>query len=612
MPKRMFVWLGLGVVLSLTLPSSATTPIPQVRRLIVVVCDGLTLPMLTQMGEPVPTLLRRSAIGLLSGTSASLQGHQGVYVTLGSGKRQDANERASLAAWLHRHHKRVRVIGDGLLSAMLGTTVNETPQRSERDAEVLFLSVRPDELPKTLQRWIATMPADACLWLLVPNSPQTGWATRRLTPIVLFGKNIPTGLLTSPTTRRAGLVSSVDFAPTLLAQLNIPIPLEVTGTPMQCVPMDAAKAIATLCWLDERSLRPLRNLRVYVVVIVATIALALIATPLTFLRPTRFFQAVQGSIVVGGMSIPAALFLVGQLPFTGVSAAMALIAVLLLVAVVALIRTLRDPMQAWRLAGWVCGASALIALLGVPLYWATPLGHYPTTGWRYFGITNSGIGIVLAGTIFAWRLLPLPRKLVAVWCLAAPLLMGSSLWGANFGGALTLAMGFAAAWEWLATERPSWRRGVGRMALALLAIVFVLSLSESWLPTDQRAHYGQLLWRMQAVGVEALTEIVGRKLHLLWALTTALPLNFVLLTVFAVFTVGVPLLARRFAVFKALLPAFLATFVGAWAGFCLNDSGVEVIGMALVYVGGVFLLALVDAICPQGSHIKRFRMSSGL
>jgi hypothetical protein len=117
------------------------------------------------------------------------------------------------------------------------------------------------------------------------------------------------------------------------------------------------------------------------------------------------------------MSIPAALFLVGQLPFTGVSAAMALIAVLLLVAVVTLIRTLRDPMQAWRLAGWVCGASALMALLGVPLYWATPLGHYPTTGWRYFGITNSGIGIVLAGTIFAWRLLPLPRKLVAVWCL---------------------------------------------------------------------------------------------------------------------------------------------------------------------------------------------------
>jgi hypothetical protein len=105
---------------------------------------------------------------------------------------------------------------------------------------------------------------------------------------------------------------------------------------------------------------------------------------------------------------------------------------------------------------------------------------------------------------------------------------------------------------------------------------------------------------MQAVGVEALTEMVGRKLHLLWALTTALPLNFVLLTVFAVFTVGVPLLARRFAVFKELLPAFLATFVGAWAGFCLNDSGVEVIGMALVYVGGVFLLALPQCYFGDG------------
>ena len=92
------VWLAVGVVFSLS--SSAMMPVPQARRLIVVVCDGLTFPMLERMGEPVPTLLRRSAIGLLSGTSASLQGCQGVYVTLGSGKRQDANERASLAAWL--------------------------------------------------------------------------------------------------------------------------------------------------------------------------------------------------------------------------------------------------------------------------------------------------------------------------------------------------------------------------------------------------------------------------------------------------------------------------------------------------------------------------------
>ena len=594
---RMSVWFGLSLVLSLTLPSSATAPIPQARRLIVVVCDGLTLPMLTRVGEPIPTLLRHSAIGLLSGTSASLRGRYSVYVTLGSGKRQGAKERASLAAWLRRHDITVRAIGDGFLSAMLGTVASETLKRSKRDVKVLFVSVRPKELPETLRRLIATMPADACLWLLVPNSPQTGWATRRLTPILLFGKSIPTGLLTSSTTRRPGLVSSVDFVPTLFTQLNIPIPPEVTGRPMCLLPMDATKALATLHWLDERSLRPLRNLMAYVVVFVVTIALALFATLLPLLRPTPFFRSVQGGIVASGMAIPAALFFVGQLPFTGVAAAIALIAVILPVAVVAFIRNFRDPMQAWKLTGWVCGASALIALLGVPLYWATPLGHYPTTGWRYFGITNSGIGIVLAGTIFAWRLLPLPRKLGAVWCVIAPLLMGSSLWGANFGGALTLAIGFAAAWEWLATERPSWRRGVGRVALALLAILFVLSLSESWLPTDQRAHYGQLLWRMRLVGMEELTEMVGRKLQLLWTFTATIPFNFVLLIIFAVFTGGVPLLARRFAVFKDLLPAFLATFVGAWAGFCLNDSGVEVIGMALVYVGGIFLLALVDATC---------------
>lgn len=590
MRNRFALWLVMGAVFSLS--SSAMMPVPQARRLIVVVCDGLTFPMLERMGEPMPTLLRHCAIGLLSGTSASLQGRQGVYVTLGSGKRQSASERASLATWLHRHRKTVQTLGDGLLFAILGTMAKEPVQRWGRNADVLFVAASPGNLRQTLRRLTATMPADACLWLLVPNSPQTGWSTRRLTPIVLFGKSVPKGLLVSSTTRRVGLVSSVDFAPTLFTQLGIPIPPEVTGAPMHLMPTDSERALAMLRWLDERSLRPLRNLSAYVVVIVAVIALALVTTLLTVLHPTLFFRSVQSGIVVGGMSIPLALFLVAQLPFTGVSAAVALSAFILLIAAVAFFRILHNPMLAWQLAGWLCSVSALMALLGLPLYWATPLGHYPTTGWRYFGITNSGIGIVLAGTIFAWRLLPLPRKLVAVWCLAAPLLMGSSLWGANFGGALTLAMGLAAAWEWLATDQPSWRRGLGRMALAFLAVVFVLSLSENWLPVDQRAHYGQLLWRMQAVGVEALTEMVGRKVRLLWTFTTAMPLNFVLLTAFAAFTVGVPLLARRFAVFKELLPAFLATFIGAWAGFCLNDSGIEVIGMALVYVGGVFLLAL--------------------
>lgn len=579
-------WLAtLGIVV--TAPQKAAQPLPPAQRLIVIVCDGLTLRDVERMGDPATTLLRRGAVGLLSGSSLELHGRRSVYVTLGSGVRRRAADRAALGRWLMQHRKTMCIVGDNMVAALLGATAPRCRQTNA--ADITFIATSPQTLPATLRHWIAHLRATDCLWLIVPNSPQVGWTTRRLTPIVLFGASVPRGWLTSPTTRTVGLVSSVDFAPTVLTQLRLPIPAEVTGAPMHLV--RAPDPLPHLRWLDERSQLPLRQLPTVAVISVVAVAAALALTALALLHPLPCWRRWQCAVVIAGMSIPVLLFVCGQLPFSGTPFALLLFCVLGVVAVISAFGLPTD-LPAYRIAGVVCGVSALIGLLGVPLYWATPLGHYPTTGWRYFGITNAGIGIVLAGTVFAWGALRLPHRWMVVWCAIAPLLMGSSLWGANFGGAMTLAVGFAAAWELLVTERPAWQRGVARSLLALLATVGTLTLTESWLPVDERAHYGQLLLRLQSVGVGALTEMVTRKLALLWRFTTALSLNWALLAIFAAFTVSVPLLLRRSAALAPLRSAFIATFIGAWCGFCLNDSGIEVIGMALVYVGGMFLITL--------------------
>ena len=603
--------LGLTIVVGLFLVSTACgsqglKSLPKAQRIFVVVCEGVELRDLEQMDEPITSLLKESAIGLLSGASAELAGGKGVLVTLGSGKRAKANERAKLGEWLRQRNVSVSLLGNSSLKAILGE-VRASPNPN-RTPQVTFVSATKSQLPAVAHELLVQLTEEACLWILAPNSTRTDWMNRRLTPILVFGKNVPSGLLTSKTTRRIGLVSSVDFAPTLLAQLSIPIPAEVTGKVMQ-IDTSVNDRLAYLHWLDERSVKPLQDLpalsftiATFVVIAVALTALASAFSLLASRQGlSKLVFPAATFLVISGMSIPASLFLVTQLPHqSGVVSAFQLLTTISPLGLLALLLAKRlgatlfpTPLKA---AGLICAFSAIVALFGVPLYWATPLGHYPTSGWRYFGITNSGVGIVLAGTIFAWQLLWLPKRLVLTWFLSSPLLMGFSLWGANFGGALTLAVGFAAAWELIGNPKPSWGKVTVLSSLALVLTLFALVVAESFIPVDQQAHFGALLQRMRGAGCEALTEMVLRKGTLLWEFFVRTPLNFFALSLFVAFQIAVARLAKWSNLFAQLKPAFDAVFVGSSAGLVLNDSGIEVVGMALVSVSGLFFLSLLETL----------------
>ncbi len=371
--------------------------------------------------------------------------------------------------------------------------------------------------------------------------------------------------------------------------------------------------LAYLKWLDERSIKPLQDLPALTFTMSAITAVALLFVALILLlkiRPqerwsiwnSKIVKSVAVFAVLAGMSIPASLLLVTHLPHkTGATNALQLLLLTFVFALTAL------KFSAWldkassnglpvslRAAGLICAFTALIALLGVPLYWATPLGHYPTTGWRYFGVTNSGIGLALAGTIFAWKLLGLPNRLIAIWLILSPLLSGFSLWGANFGGALTLAIGFAASWVCTTNESFSWRKILGSSLLALALTVLTLSIAENFVPSEQKAHWGQLLERMGLLGINAIVDMVARKLLLLWEFFARTPLNFIALAIFVAFHLATILLSNHCRLLAELRPSFVSTFIGSWAGLMLNDSGMEVVGMAMVIFGGVFLLVLVE------------------
>ena len=84
-----------------------------------------------------------------------------------------------------------------------------------------------------LARIIADLPP-ATLVVVVSVVPLADeW---RLTPVVMAGAGVVPGQVFSSSTKRAGLVTLTDLAPTVLAAVGAPVPVEMTGSPLRYSP----------------------------------------------------------------------------------------------------------------------------------------------------------------------------------------------------------------------------------------------------------------------------------------------------------------------------------------------------------------------------------------
>ncbi|MGI8809002.1 MAG: glycosyltransferase, partial [Acidimicrobiales bacterium] len=81
-----------------------------------------------------------------------------------------------------------------------------------------------------LGRLTARLPSRTLLLVVSVTPPADEW---RLTPVVAAGAGVVPGYLHSPSTRRLGLVTLTDVAPTVLAALGAPVPDELPGRPLR-------------------------------------------------------------------------------------------------------------------------------------------------------------------------------------------------------------------------------------------------------------------------------------------------------------------------------------------------------------------------------------------
>lgn len=384
------------------------------------------------------------------------------------------------------------------------------------------------------------------------------------------------GALTSSSTRRAGLVTASDVAPTILRHLDIHIPRQMQGEPITSRSGYSAKDVldvgSRLNVVVSRRIPTLQYLVIFWVVLLVV---------LDRLRGKRGRREALRIGFLGAAWLPGLALLTAFL--TPSQAGEVLILSLGSLALGAITdRLVRWPVAPAVPVAVVFALHAADLARGSPLIGASLAGPNPKVGARFFGIGNEleivlSVGVLL-GAGAALTLLP-PRwapRLFALVALVAAVVIGSGRLGADVGGVITLGAGGAAAAVSSLASRPS-RRTLVIAVLAPIAAVAALIMLD--VITGGGAHLTRSVLHAQSGG--DILDTIRRRFEIslsgLDSGTTPISLGVAIVLLVWGFVRRDRLLAplaewdaSRGRIFRAgMVGAWFATVIGALA----NDSG---------------------------------------
>lgn len=443
---------------------------------------------------------------------------------------------------------------------------------------------------------------DSLLLVVSVVPPGRDW---HLTPMVASGKGVRPGYLHSPSTRRLGVVTLTDVAPTVLSALGVPAADGMIGQPLRyhSGPVDLAKL------RDADRDASFRESLYYPLAawFVVLQALAYAVAVVVFARlggQGRAAVALRWAVLAVS-AWPLATFVLRAVPdvaVIGPGAVPLLVAIDAGLVALSLRLGRRGPLAP---LSWLCGATValLVADLatGGHLQTSSLLGYSYHTAARFTGLGNTAFGVLAGAAIVAAALHVhhAPRRVeatVTAGCVLAlvALVDGAPTLGSDVGGILTLVPVFGLTLVALCGRRLN-VRAVALAAGAALVLVAVATGIDLLRPPGSRTHLGVLASRIGDEGLEPLTTTLSRK-------ASANLRSFRSVWAWMVPITGAYLLAvlgwargwgRLLPPRSALRAAMTGVLAAGLLGYAVNDSGVVVTAAVLVFVGPLLtLLAL--------------------
>ena len=442
---------------------------------------------------------------------------------------------------------------------------------------------------------------DTLLVVVSVAPPGREW---RLTPTVVAGAGVSHGYLHSPSTRRAGVVTITDVAPTVLEALSVPPADGMIGQPLRYRPgpidlehfhrLDRDATYRESIYLGLTLAFIFLQAGLY---LLAMVAFGRLGGAGRATRPLRL-------VVLAVSAYPLATFLFRAIPDVAkLGAAGVVVLVVIDAAVVALAsRARRHPLSP---LSWILAATVAVLCLdvatGARLQTSSLLGYSLHTAARFTGLGNTAFATLAATTVLLGAIhVAYARRrreaLVAVGLLFAFVILidGAPALGSDVGGILTLVPVLGLTLVALSGRRLSPRLIVvaGLVTIVALATATGIDLLR---PAASRTHLGRLVGDIGRDGAGALTNTMSRKLAVNFR-TYRSPWSWtvVIVSLYMLYFLGWTrgwgdLLPRG----SALRVGVVGTLAAGLLGYAVNDSGVVVTALVFVYLGPFLtLLAL--------------------
>ncbi|HEX3031748.1 MAG TPA: hypothetical protein VHS59_05830 [Bacillota bacterium] len=465
------------------------------------------------------------------------------------------------------------------------------------------------EADKFLGRVLGTLNREKDILALVTPTPGDVKIREKLllTPVVLMGKDVQPGLLTTSTTKRPGLLTNIDLAPTVLEHFGVSRPTQMLGQPGYGV--SEAKPLVYLRSLEEQAnytylARP-TLVKGYVFLQMVGVVLALCTVFLGKPGPE-----VMKKNLLALMAIPLSLLLQPLIPVQNLLYATGIC--LLITALTVYLALLAGGNRELDAFIFIClltvGVILGDALAGSPLIKQSSLGYDPMVGARFYGIGNEYMGVLLGaliiGTAALMQRLPKWRKVlllaIGVTYFAATYILAAPNLGTNVGGTIAAVAGLGFTYTWLTGRYPSWRTGVG-LVLGTLLVGMAFIGYDMFRPAESQTHMGRVAHLILQNGYSEVFNVILRKLAVniklivnitIWA--RVLLVSIVALGILFYRPVGVMEILRE--KYHYMYIGFVGVVIGSIVALAFNDSGIVAAATMIIYCSAPLIYLVIQEV----------------
>jgi hypothetical protein len=423
------------------------------------------------------------------------------------------------------------------------------------------------------------------------------------------GPSFGTGLLTSASTGRPGVVQLIDVAPTVVQLAGADAPSSMLGVQWRTVPESGApiaEHVSAFVGLDRRSVSEIGVERWYYPAVTWLGLLYVAATVTAWVRRRTRVLRFLGAVVA---SVPVGSFLAQLVPWwdAGTWLLVALTAGVAVAVGAAAVFGSWTRQAHWRTAGLVGAVTAAVIVIdactGSELSLDAPFGDNPIIAGRFHGIGNIAFALLGAGTlVFSAAVatgLPARRAAAVVFGSGAVAVAvdGHPALGDDFGGVLALLPAVAVLGLVVSRVRTSGRHVLTVLA-ATVTTTAAFALYDYTRPPSQRTHLGRFVGQ---IADGSAGSVVARKLDSSLASFTNgwhrwLVVGWVVLALAAYVGHRLGRLRVSPAVDHRTAGGLLAALlVLAVLGAALNDSGLAITAFTF-YVAAPLLVPLVEPV----------------